>query len=225
MRNVNINISLAVDSDDTAETEHILKEFSELISTVKINEKMKDLSISVENQDDILMNFMRSERKTDTQDYVLEYEKIEAIRITEKKDIFAKPVIIKDIAGFRENAEYLALHEKPVLQLCSITGRPIQEGYTDSSGSWVCAMEVFPSYMDKKYGKYNWKEENGGIYIAVANEWAESGIVHVKWYEDDSVKRMKKAGQKFQKITNPPPKPKTGNDYLKMNTKESKILR
>ena len=90
-----------------------------------------------------------------------------------------------------------AIHIKPAGRTCEVCKKPISSGMTDDWGNFFCCEDCFDQYMDKEYGKGNWKSTDivngehlddgcGGFYVFLTPEgnWEGTGAYYTEWYED-----------------------------------------
>ena len=80
------------------------------------------------------------------------------------------------------------------MRYCTHCGKPIDCGMTDDFGEVWVHEDCFEDYMNKTYGKGNWKstggdkEDGAGGYYLVRDdensEWYGSGIYYTEWYDD-----------------------------------------
>lgn len=83
------------------------------------------------------------------------------------------------------------------MRYCTHCGKPIDCGMTTDDGDCYVHEDCFEEYMDKTYGKGNWKstdgdkEDGAGGYYLVRDdensEWYGSGIYYTEWYDDYDV--------------------------------------
>lgn len=83
------------------------------------------------------------------------------------------------------------------MRYCAHCGKPIECGMTTDDGDFYVHQDCFEEYMNKTYGKGNWKETEdneedgaGGYYLVrddENSEWYGSGIYYTEWYDDYDV--------------------------------------
>ena len=80
------------------------------------------------------------------------------------------------------------------IRYCTHCGKPVSYGMTDDYGDIWVHEDCFEEYMDKTYGKGNWKptedgeeDGNGGFNLVRKDEnseWYGSGIYYTEWWDD-----------------------------------------
>ena len=89
------------------------------------------------------------------------------------------------------------------IRVCSVCGNLMFDGWTDLRSLYACCPNCFKDYMDKTYGKDNWRScelnsEDGYWEIQNSNnEWIDVGYYYTSWtsystsFSESSLKLLK----------------------------------